>query len=48
MGTDDLKLTLMGLLEIWQAAAGEFGRAYPKMKVQFDYLDHERGTGLTH
>ncbi len=29
------------ILEIWQAAAGEFGKAPPQVKVQFDYLDHE-------
>jgi hypothetical protein len=29
------------VLEIWQAAAGEFGKAHPQVKVQFDYLDHE-------
>jgi raffinose/stachyose/melibiose transport system substrate-binding protein len=29
------------VLEIWQAAAGEFGRVHPQVKVQFDYLDHE-------
>jgi len=29
------------VLEIWQAAAGEFGRVHPQVKVQFDYFDHE-------
>jgi len=29
------------VLDIWQAAAGEFGRTHPQVRVQFDYLDHE-------
>jgi raffinose/stachyose/melibiose transport system substrate-binding protein len=28
-------------LEIWQAAAVEFAKAHPPVKIQFDYLDHE-------
>jgi raffinose/stachyose/melibiose transport system substrate-binding protein len=29
------------VVEIWQAAAFEFGKAYPQVRIQFNYLDHE-------
>jgi raffinose/stachyose/melibiose transport system substrate-binding protein len=29
------------VLEIWQSAAAEYERAHPRVKIQFDYLDHE-------
>jgi raffinose/stachyose/melibiose transport system substrate-binding protein len=28
-------------VEIWQAAAVEFEKVHPQVKIQFDYLDHE-------
>ena len=29
------------VLEIWQSAAAEYEREHPRVKIQFDYLDHE-------
>src|SRR5262245_16772559 len=29
------------VLEIWQSAAAGYERAHPRVKIQFDYLDHE-------